>query len=101
MRLFLSTHDGRCSWGRPYALVDRDSGQLVGSFRSLADGKRAWVLLDQVHSYSRDLSATELTAVASETCERLFGSREFERLSPPKLNRLIPAIRTELRGRKR
>ena len=97
MRLRVSTHDGRGAWDRPICLIDRDTNRVVACYRSLADGTRARVLLEQLSDWARDFSAEQLHELAATTCERLHGSREFERLLLGQFNVLISTIRTDLR----
>jgi hypothetical protein len=102
IRLAISTHDGRCGWARPVALVDRgDNNKLISCHRSLADAMRARVLLEQVGNFARDISAEELHELAGAVCERLYGFRDFQKLSLPRFNTLIAAIRTELLARRK
>jgi hypothetical protein len=100
MKLRISTRDSRCSFGQPIALEDVESGELISCHRSLADGMRARVLLDQLAPFARDFLAEELSELAATTCERIFGHDEPERLSLSKFNSLTSAIRTELRARR-
>jgi hypothetical protein len=61
MFLRISSRDGRCGYGRPIALVDRDSGELIGSFRNAAGAMRAKVMIEQVAAFDQSLSAAELS----------------------------------------
>jgi hypothetical protein len=101
MFLRISSRDGRCGYGRPIALVDRDSGELIGSFRNAAGAMRAKVMIEQVAAFDQSLSAAELHELVSATCESRYGSRDYDRLGLPRFNMLIKVTRHALgAGRK-
>ncbi len=100
MRLRISTRDRRCGFARPIALIDSETNSVVSCHRSLSDGMRAQVLIEQVN-LDRSFSAEELHALATETCERLFGTPRYERLSLGKFGSLINTLRADLLARRK
>ncbi len=97
LRLSISSRNSACTW----ALTDRDSGQLVGCFRSASDCMKARVLLEATHRGAGDLTAAELQQLAASLCEGLFNTRDIGKLRIGQFNTLVAAVRDELRRRGR
>jgi hypothetical protein len=99
VKLRLSSRDRRAPMGRPVLLIDCDSGQPVESFRTHADAMRSQVLLTQAGACvgARNLTAQALHQLAGDTCQRLHGTRAFERLPLSQFNALLRTLQSELR----
>jgi hypothetical protein len=103
VKLRRSHTDGRArDAGYPYALIERDSNNLVSLHSCRPDCVRAQILLEQVSSSSRawGFGAAELLAVAVSVCERMFPGRAYDQLFGVDQDKLIRAIQTELRSRR-
>ncbi len=101
MHLSISSRSAACTWAQPWALTDRDTGQLVGCFKSASDCMKARVLLEATQAGARDLSAVELQQLAESLSEELFSTRDIGKLRIGQFNTLVAAVRDELRQRDR
>ena len=104
LKLRLSSSDRRAvECGRPILLLDKGNGNntVVSSHRTSGNAYQAAVVLDKLHGYARDLSATQLHDLATAMCERLYFQSDYDCLPLSKQLALLEAARVELRSRRR
>ena len=100
LTLRLSSKDRRAGiW--PILLIDSGSNTVVSGHRTSGNAWRAAGVLNKLHGYARELSATQLHDLATAICERMYSQTEYDRLPPGRENDLVEAARMELRSRRR
>lgn len=104
LHLRLSSRDGRLhELGQPYAVICRDTNDLVSTHASHAAALRAMVCLQQVgiSSHAWGLSVQALHEIIGDVSERLHGKRDFDTLYGTSQAKLIRAVHTDLRSQRR